>query len=487
MEIEQLAREQPRGAGPGPGRPDRRASTRRRPPRSSTRPASRPTSPTRWSTSLVKLWERLHRRGRHPRRGQPAGQDRRRPGRRAGRQGHPRRQRRVPAPGPRGAVRGRGRRDPLEAAAKEKDLNYVKLDGEVGIIGNGAGLVMSTLDVVAYAGEAYGGVQPGQLPRHRRRRLGRGHGQRPGDHPRRPGRQGRCSSTSSAASPPATRSPNGIVQALRLLAARGEAVPSRWSSGWTATTPRRAGASSTDGGASRWSSRWTRWTARPAEPPSWPSWRERTHMAIFLNKESQDHRPGHDRLRGHEAHPPDARRRHQRRRRRQPAQGGPDGRRRRPASRSSAPSPRRWKATGADVIGRLRPAAFAKARGGGGDRRRRSPLRRGHHRGHPGARHRRVLRPRAQRAGDTRIIGPNCPGLISPGQSNAGIIPADITSAGPDRPGLQVRHADLPDDVRAARHRLLHRASASAATRSSAPPTSTAWPRSRTTRTPTRS
>src|SRR4051795_532187 len=50
--------------------------------------------------------------------------------------------------------------DPLEAAAKEKGLNYVKLDGEVGIIGNGAGLVMSTLDVVAYAGESHGGVKP---------------------------------------------------------------------------------------------------------------------------------------------------------------------------------------------------------------------------------------------------------------------------------------------------------------------------------------
>ena len=49
--------------------------------------------------------------------------------------------------------------DPLEAAAKEKDLNYVKLDGAVGIIGNGAGLVMSTLDVVAYAGEEFGGVR----------------------------------------------------------------------------------------------------------------------------------------------------------------------------------------------------------------------------------------------------------------------------------------------------------------------------------------
>jgi succinyl-CoA synthetase beta subunit len=50
--------------------------------------------------------------------------------------------------------------DPLEQRAKERDLNYVKLEGEVGIIGNGAGLVMSTLDVVAYAGERFGGVRP---------------------------------------------------------------------------------------------------------------------------------------------------------------------------------------------------------------------------------------------------------------------------------------------------------------------------------------
>jgi succinyl-CoA synthetase beta subunit len=50
--------------------------------------------------------------------------------------------------------------DPLEEKAKENDLNYVKLDGQVGIIGNGAGLVMSTLDVVAGAGERHGGVKP---------------------------------------------------------------------------------------------------------------------------------------------------------------------------------------------------------------------------------------------------------------------------------------------------------------------------------------
>ena len=50
--------------------------------------------------------------------------------------------------------------NPLELKAKKLDLNYVKLDGEVGIIGNGAGLVMSTLDVVAYAGENHSGVKP---------------------------------------------------------------------------------------------------------------------------------------------------------------------------------------------------------------------------------------------------------------------------------------------------------------------------------------
>ena len=50
--------------------------------------------------------------------------------------------------------------DPIEARAIQKHLNYVKLDGEVGIIGNGAGLVMSTLDVVAYAGQSFGGIKP---------------------------------------------------------------------------------------------------------------------------------------------------------------------------------------------------------------------------------------------------------------------------------------------------------------------------------------
>jgi succinyl-CoA synthetase beta subunit len=58
------------------------------------------------------------------------------------------------------ALEDKAAADPLEAKAKAADLNYVKLDGQVGIIGNGAGLVMSTLDVVAYAGEKHGGVKP---------------------------------------------------------------------------------------------------------------------------------------------------------------------------------------------------------------------------------------------------------------------------------------------------------------------------------------
>ena len=56
----------------------------------------------------------------------------------------------------------------------------------------------------------------------------------------------------------------------------------------------------------------------------------------------------------------------------------------------------------------------------------------------------------------TRIIGPNCPGIISPGKSNAGIIPAEHHRPRPGRAGVEVRHPDLPDDVRAAGSRVLH-------------------------------
>jgi succinyl-CoA synthetase beta subunit len=113
--------------------------------------------------------------------------------------------------------------DPLEAKAKEKHLNYVKLDGEVGIIGNGAGLVMSTLDVVAYAGEPFGGVKAANF-------LDIGGGA---------SAEVMADSLEIVLSDPSVKSvlvnvfggitscdavANGIVSAVKLLAERGEAV-----------------------------------------------------------------------------------------------------------------------------------------------------------------------------------------------------------------------------------------------------------------------
>ncbi|GII24173.1 ADP-forming succinate--CoA ligase subunit beta [Planosporangium mesophilum] len=113
--------------------------------------------------------------------------------------------------------------DPLEQAAKAKNLNYVKLEGQVGIIGNGAGLVMSTLDVVAYAGEEFGGVRPANF-------LDIGGGA---------SAQVMANGLEIVLSDPAVKSvfvnvfggitacdavANGIVQALALLGERGEQV-----------------------------------------------------------------------------------------------------------------------------------------------------------------------------------------------------------------------------------------------------------------------
>jgi succinyl-CoA synthetase beta subunit len=113
--------------------------------------------------------------------------------------------------------------DPLEQRAKERDLNYVKLDGTVGVIGNGAGLVMSSLDVVAYAGEQFGGVRPANF-------LDIGGGASAAV---------MANGLEIVLSDPSVRSvfvnvfggitscdevANGIVQALAMLAERGEAV-----------------------------------------------------------------------------------------------------------------------------------------------------------------------------------------------------------------------------------------------------------------------
>ena len=151
--------------------------------------------------------------------------------------------------------------DPLEARAKEKHLNYVKLDGEVGIIGNGAGLVMSTLDVVAYAGEAFGGVRPANF-------LDIGGGA---------SAEVMANGLEIVLSDPAVKSvfvnvfggitacdavANGIVSAFALLAERGETV--------TKPIVVRLDGNNAGGGppdpdeadTCRGLSRWTRWTAR---------------------------------------------------------------------------------------------------------------------------------------------------------------------------------------------------------------------------------
>ena len=131
--------------------------------------------------------------------------------------------------------------DPFEAKAKAKGLNYVKLDGEVGIIGNGAGLVMSTLDVVAYAGEAYG-VKPANF-------LDIGGGA---------SAEVMANGLEIILGDPSVKSvfvnvfggitscdavADGIVQAFALLQREATRSATRWSYASTATTPRRAGAS----------------------------------------------------------------------------------------------------------------------------------------------------------------------------------------------------------------------------------------------------
>ena len=136
--------------------------------------------------------------------------------------------------------------DPLEAAAKAKHLNYVKLDGDVGIIGNGAGLVMSTLDVVAYAGETVASEQGLATPPKPANFLDIGGGVSAevmadglhiilGD-----AQVSRCSSTSSVASPRATRSPTASSGRSTSWA---PTRPSRSWSGSTATTWRRVAGS----------------------------------------------------------------------------------------------------------------------------------------------------------------------------------------------------------------------------------------------------
>ena len=172
--------------------------------------------------------------------------------------------------------------DPIEARAKEKHLNYVKLDGEVGIIGNGAGLVMSTLDVVAYAGQSFGGIKPANF-------LDIGGGA---------SAEVMANGLEIVLSDPSVRSvfvnvfggitscdavANGIVSAIGMLEGRGDHVD-------RPIVVRLDGNNAAEGrrilqkAASAWSSRWRRWTARRGGRPSW---RREHEMAIFLTGQSR--------------------------------------------------------------------------------------------------------------------------------------------------------------------------------------------------------
>ena len=302
MEIEQLAGRASRGAGEGAGRRVDRGRRRRRRARSSTAARLRRQRGRPGRRDPQAAVGRVRRRGRDARRGQPAGEDTDRRGARPRRQGDPRRQRRLPAPRPRGAGRQRRRR-PARAAGQGEgpQLRQARRRGRHHRQRRRAGHVDAGRRRLRRRGVRR--REAGELPRHRRRRERRGDGQRPGDHPRRPGGQsvfvnvfGGITACDEVA--------NGIVQAIEMLkSARRRDRASRWSSGWTATTPRRVGGSSTTP-STTWSSWSTRWTVPRAAWPSSPPRRSKGRDHGDLpHRGQQGHRAGHDRLRGHASTP----------------------------------------------------------------------------------------------------------------------------------------------------------------------------------------
>ena len=253
---------------------------------------------------IVKLWDVFVKRGRHAGRGQPAGQDRRRhassrstarsPSTRTPTSATPTtrrcddKRRRRPARG-----RGQGEGPQLRQARRRGRHHRQR---------RRPGHEHPRRRRVRRRGVRR--RQAGQLPRHRRRRLGRGDGQRPGDHPGRPGRARASSSTSSAASPPATRSPTASCRRIELLQARAttstkplvvrldgnNAEEGRRILAEAEHAARRAGRHHGRRGAPGR-------RARGCEVEGTQTWRSSS------TENSEGPRPGHHRLRGHQAHP----------------------------------------------------------------------------------------------------------------------------------------------------------------------------------------
>ena len=184
--------------------------------------------------------------------------------------------------------------------------------------------------------------------------------ERPGDHPRRPGRE--------------VRLRQRLRRHHRLRRGRQRHRRRRWSCSATGRDVTKPLVVRLDGNNAEQGreiladanhplvSGWTPWTARPTRPPSSRLAKGRTEHGYLPEQGQQGHRPGHDRRRGHEAHPADAGRRHQHRRRREPAQG-----RARPSTSTAPTMPvfgtvaEAMEETGADVSVVFVPPAFAKA------------------------------------------------------------------------------------------------------------------------------
>ena len=383
---------------------------------------------------LAEAVGRLRQGGRHARRGQPAGEDARGPGRRARRQGLARRERRVPSPRPR-VARRRHRDRPARAQGHGEgpQLRQALRLGRHHRQRRRPRHEHARRRRVRRRGVRR--PEAGQLPRHRRRRLGAGHGRRPRDHPgRRRGqgglrqrlrrhhrvRRGRQRHRAGAAD--ARRQGRAGHQAARRPPRRQQRRPR------SADPPRR-------GQPASWSS-WTPWTTPRA---AWPSSQPRgpDTMAIFLTENSKILVQGitgsegtkHTiRMLGSHANIVAGV---------TPGKGGQtvtaEGRDI-PVFNSCQEA---VAATGADVSVVFVPPRFAKARRGRGDRRG-DPARRRHHRGHRDPRHRRVL-PVRRELGHHAHHRPELPRPHQPRQVQRGHHPRHDHQGRPHRPGVASR------------------------------------------------